>query len=329
MFDRIATPIIAVGLAFLVWLYIRTRDQETLEKNVPVVFRLASNQKEMFEFTGEGKTELPVTFTGPPSRLREVQALLSRGQISMVRTVTVPEASLSADKYTFIDRFETNQINVPPGVRVDIPVNRREFSVPLRRLIRKNVKVQPRFQGGEDRVTNVVVQPAEVEVTGPQEILSRVDTLPTIPIDLPPNNSDKEEQHADKVAILVRTIQDTNIGVNPPGVKLSFAVKPAQRNHEIADVQINFLTPVDFPFKPQFTNQRAGTITIMVKGPAQRPTGITAYVDLTKKQYTEPGLQSEEPINVVLPPGYELVGRPPRLPSFQLVPLAAPVKPMS
>lgn len=329
MFDRIATPIIALGLAFLIWLYIRSRDQETLEKNVPVVFRLASNQKDSFEIMGDDKTEIPVSFTGPPSRLREVQTMLRRGEISLSRTVTVPENALLDNRYTFNDQFEANQINVPPGVRVDIPVNRRGFSVLLRRHVRKNLKVEPRFVGGSERVSNIIVQPPEVEVRGPQEILNRLDTLPTAPVDLPDNNSDKEETYTGKVALLPKTLQETPVEVIPPGVKLSFTLKPSQRTHDITDVQIHFLTPVGFPFTPQFTNQRAGTITLLVKGPAQRPGVIRAYVDLTKKQNPEAGLQSEEPINVELPPGYELVGRPPRLPSFNLVPLAGPVKPPS
>jgi hypothetical protein len=336
MFDRIATPIIALGLAFLVWLYIRSRDQEVYERNVPVVLRMSPQQRDSHEIYGEEKMEIPVSFTGPPSRIREVRTMVQRGEINLIRTITVPESAVNADRFTFTDTLEANQLNVPPGVRVDIPPDRRKFPVVVRRIVKKALEVKVRFLGDEERVANLVIEPKKVEVRGPQEILSKEDTiltevvpLPTTKTDRPDEKSEREET-INRTALLHKRINETLMEVTPPAVKLSFMLKPSQQTHELHDVPVLVLQPPDFPYRIQFPAQRAGTIPILkVKGPAQKPTGIIAYIDLSKKPFDalQPGLQPDEPINILLPPGYELDQKQPRLPPYNLVPIAPPAKP--
>lgn len=324
MFDRIATPIIALGLAFLVWLYIRSVNQEVVERNIPVVFRLSPQQRDLYEF--DDKLELPVSFTGPPSRIREVQAMVRRGEISLTRTITVPESHLQADRFTYNDTFAENQINVPAGVRVDIPLNRRAFQIVLRRMIKKTLKVRARFTPEDaERVANPVVKPAEVEVRGPQEILAKEEFLPTTLIRLPETVAEKEA--VQELAVLLSDrLNEQTIERSPPGVTVTFTLKPAQRIHEVQEVPVHFLTPASFPFTPKFMSDRAGTITLKVRGPAQKPVGIIAFVDLTRKQY-EPGLQPDDLVIVYLPPGYELVQKQPRFGPFKLDPIPGTTKP--
>lgn len=327
MLDRIATPIIALGLAFLVWVYFRSASQETLERNVKVVFQMSPQQREQYEIM-DSTMEIPVSFTGPGSRMKELRAMFFRNEITIVRTITVPESHLQADRFTFSDSFAESQINVPPGIRVDIPQNRRAFQVQLKRMIKKNLKVKPRFQADDmERVTNIVAQPSEVEVRGPQEVLAREEYLPTLQIRLPESSSEKDEPY-ERTVLLTERIGEVRIERNPPGVNVNFTLKAAQRIHDVSDVPVQFMTPQGFPFVPKFLNERAGTISLKVKGPAQKPTGIMAFVDLTKKPY-EKGLQpADEPIQLVLPPGYELAQKPPRLStSFELVPLSGASKP--
>jgi hypothetical protein len=331
MFDRIATPIIALGLAFLVWLYVRSTSQEVMERNVTVVFKMSPQQRELYDIL-EPTMEIPVSFTGPGSRIRELRAMFFRHEVTITRTITVPESHLQADRFTYSDSFAESQINVPPGIRVDIPPNRRAFQVQLKRMIRKPLKVRPRFAlEDEERVANIVVHPAEVEVRGPQEVLAREEYLNTALIRPPENVPEKDEPHEKFVPLSERFVTErfgeVRITREPPGVNVTFTLKAAQRIHEVQDVPVQFQIPAGFPYTPKFISDRAGTITLKVKGPAQKPTDIRAFVDLTKKHY-EKGVVPDEPIQVVLPPGYELAEpKPLRLPTFELVPVAGIAKP--
>ena len=71
MLDRFLSVLVAVSLAFLVWLYVRSRDQEMLDNvPVPVQITLASGLEEHYELEINGPSQVPVSFTGPRSRMR-------------------------------------------------------------------------------------------------------------------------------------------------------------------------------------------------------------------------------------------------------------------
>src|SRR5438552_18437649 len=84
MLDRITSALVALSLAFLVWLYVRSRDQETLDNvAVPVQIAVASAQADHYELEINGPSQVPVSFTGPPSRIRELRAMLQRGELQI------------------------------------------------------------------------------------------------------------------------------------------------------------------------------------------------------------------------------------------------------
>ena len=67
MLDRVTTAFIAVGLAFLVWMYTRSRDEEVLDNyQVPVDVQVAPAQAELYELELSGPEQVPVSFSGPP-----------------------------------------------------------------------------------------------------------------------------------------------------------------------------------------------------------------------------------------------------------------------
>src|SRR3954452_25392455 len=84
--------LVALSLAFLIWLYTRCRDQETLDMVlVPVQITLASDILGQYEMDIGGSTRVPVSFTGPPSRIRELRGQLQRGAVTIGVTLAVPE----------------------------------------------------------------------------------------------------------------------------------------------------------------------------------------------------------------------------------------------
>src|SRR5262245_47747483 len=92
MLDRLLSLVVAVLLAFLVWLYARSRDQEMLDNvPIPVQVVLAPGLAEHYHLEAPTGTQVLVSFTGPPARIRELQGMLQRKEVQAVRTLTVPE----------------------------------------------------------------------------------------------------------------------------------------------------------------------------------------------------------------------------------------------
>src|SRR6516162_5342201 len=95
MFDRLISSLVALGLAFLVWLYVRSRDQETLDNvPIPVQIILASGLENRYEVEVLGPSQVPVSFTGPPSRMRELRHLLRLGELRVDVVLNAPEEHL-------------------------------------------------------------------------------------------------------------------------------------------------------------------------------------------------------------------------------------------
>src|ERR1700676_4512202 len=100
MFDRLISFLVALSLASLVWLYARSRDLETLDNvAIPVQIVLAPGQAEHYELEITGPSQIPVSFTGPPSRLRELRRLLQEGGLRVDVTLTVPEERQYESRY--------------------------------------------------------------------------------------------------------------------------------------------------------------------------------------------------------------------------------------
>src|SRR3954447_14221100 len=91
MLDRLISALAAAGLAALVWLYARNRDLETLDNvPVPVRVRLAEADADRYRLDVNGPSQVQASFTGPPSRVRELRGLLQRGEMIVEVAVSVP-----------------------------------------------------------------------------------------------------------------------------------------------------------------------------------------------------------------------------------------------
>ena len=70
MVDRLISLLVALCLAFLVWLYARSRDQEILDNiPIPVHINLTPSQADRYDLEVTGSSQVPFIFTGPPSRM--------------------------------------------------------------------------------------------------------------------------------------------------------------------------------------------------------------------------------------------------------------------
>jgi hypothetical protein len=324
VFDRILTPVIAIGLAFLVWMYTRSRDEEILDVRIPVEIAVATSQANDYELEIDGGTiNVPVSFMGSPSRIRELRSLLQHGEVVLRRSVTVPEEHQADAKYPDVVKLDTAGLNLPPGVRGVIAENEGRVRITMRKLIEKQMQVRLRHDGGRS-LEKIICEPATVMVKGPKEVLDKDDYVDTMPYLVPQSAPATEAVVVDvpqRVAIAAE-IDKRPVRVTPGEVAVRYTLLPSQRSYE-REVPVHFLCPLGFSFRPQFANERAGRVTIRVRGPAtEQPPNITAYVDLTSRRFGA-GLHAEEPIQVTLPPGFSLAQEPPRLSSFKLVPIDA------
>src|SRR5437899_698653 len=121
MIDRLVCLFVAVSLALLVWLYARSRDQEILD-HVPIPVRVTLPAKQSGQYTLEtvGPSQVLATFTGPPTRIRELRALLQREELRVEMPYTVPADHLKEPSVTEALTVEAGDIPAPPGIAVSV-----------------------------------------------------------------------------------------------------------------------------------------------------------------------------------------------------------------
>jgi hypothetical protein len=324
MLDRLLSILAALSLAFLAWLYIRSRDQEMLDHvPIPVQITLAPGLCDHYELEVSGPGQVPVSFAGPPSRIRELRGLLQRGAVRVDVTLTVPEERLGESRYMDTVLVEASDLRPPPGVTAVVLQGRNRIPVVVHRLVERRLPVRLEH-AAEDRIAQASIEPASVLVHGPQEVLERARTIPTQPVPLPPRAepATTTEVLTTGPVPVVQELDGRAVRVTPSTVVARITLQPRQRLYELADVPVLFLCPAGFALRPLFGDERAGKITLRLLGPAAADSpAVVAYVDLSGDKW-KPGLY-EEPVRFQLPKDFQLAQSPPRSVAFQLVPAEA------
>lgn len=326
MFDRLQSALVAVILAVLVWLYARSRDQELLDNvPIPVDIELASGQMDHYDLEITGPCQVPVSFRGPPSRIRELRGLLQRGEVRVAVTVVVPEDRQDESHYLDTVRVDAADVHVPPGVTPSVVEGRNRIPVTLHRLVERRLPVRLDPAPGE-RVSQIALEPATVRVRGPQDLLDRVRAIPTQAFALPSSTEKTlgREVTVTRAASLVHELDGRPIRTTPAEVTVRLTLQPNQKLYELSDVPVQFLCPANFPLRPQYVNDRAGRVNLKFWGPISgEPPMVVAFIDLTGRNF-EPGLYADEPLRLQLPKDAQLAQNPPRSAAFRLVPFSEP-----
>lgn len=323
MLDRLLSLVVSILLAFLVWLYARSRDPETMDNvPIPVQITLDPGQADQYELELTGLPQIPVSFTGPPSRIRELRTRLQNGDVKASLVVSVPAGQLQESKVAENVRVFARNIPVPPGVKPTVVEGQNRISVVLHRVIEKQVPVRLEHLG-EERVTQVSVEPAMVLVRGPQEALDKLRVVPTRNLDVTALAGQDDpgtgpRTFTTKPIPLVDKVDGRRVQMTPAVVTARVTLQPRSKLFILDDVPIQFLCPPGFALRPLFGDERAGKISLRVRGPAtEEPPQVTAYVDLSKRK-PAPGLY-DEVVKLQLPRDFQLVGDAPGTVSFQLV----------
>jgi hypothetical protein len=317
MLDRILSALVALSLAFLVWLYARSRDQEVLDNvPVPVQITLARPQADQYSLEVPDPCQVPVSFSGPPSRIKELRGLLQRGELHVNVALTVPEDHQRESHYLDTVRVEAADVHAPPGVSAMLVEGRNRVPVTLHHLVERRLPVRFDYEG-EDHIAHVSVEPATVTVRGPEEVLDRTRAVPTQPYLLPNREGPAAADtiNAGPVA-LVQELDGRPIRVTPATVNVQLALQPAKKVYEV-DLPVQFLCPANFALRPRFDED--ARISVTVEGPAgDDPPPVMAFIDLTRHKF-DAGLH-QEPVRVQLPKDSQLLQNAPRQLWFRLDP---------
>jgi hypothetical protein len=320
--DRSLSALVALGLAVLVWLYARSRDPEVVENvPIPVEISLAPGQVDRYDLEINGPPQVPVSFRGPPSCIRELRGMLQRGEMRVAATLVVPEDRQKESSYLDTVRIDAADVQGPPGVTPLVVEGRNRIPVTLRRLVERRlpVRLDP---APDERTSRVVVEPARVRVWGPQDILDRLRAIPTEPY-LVPSSGENDPGHEVEVTgsvALARELGGRPVRTSPPLVTVHFTLRPRQQVYELKDVPVHFLCPPSFPWRLELVDEQTAKVKLQVLGPvADGVPTVSAFVDLTTRKFA-PGLYSDEPLRLQLPTDCQLAQAAPRAPAFRLVP---------
>jgi hypothetical protein len=317
MFDRMLSGLVALSLALLVWLYARSRDQEILDNvPVPVHVALASSQAEQYSLELTGSPQVMVSFSGSPSRIRELRGILQRGELRVDYVLTVPEDRLHESRYSDTIHIEAGDVHAPPGVTPIVVEGRNRIAVTLHRLIERRLPV--RFDNTQDESPGaIVLEPPSVLVRGPQEVLDKVRSIPTVPSVLPGRSGPMGATAPTIRVAVVEKLDEYPVRVTPNKITVRLPAL-ALKKYELVDVPIQFLCPPNFTLRPEFFDDRSSRVTLVVQGPAQEdPPKVAVFIDLTRSKFLSG--KNEEPLQIQLPKDFTLVQDPPRV-AFGLAP---------
>jgi len=323
MLDRLLSVFVAIGLALLLWLYARSRDQEIFDNvAIPVQITLNGSQAEQFSLEAHGDGRVLATFTGPPSRIRDLRGIAQRGELHVALTYVIPEERLSEGRYSDTILVESSDIHAPAGVTPMMVEGRNRIPITINRVVERRLPV--RFVHDHDEpIGRVALEPATVLVRGPQDVVDRAKEVFTQPSALParPANAPPWAAAVGRVA-LVQELENRPVRMTPDRVTVRAL---ARQLYELKDVPITFLCPPDFMLRAHIPDGHPSKLQLRLWGPVQEEMPrVQAYVDLTKGRYTSGW--THELLQIQLPKEFTLEQEPSRIIAFELLPGDFPLR---
>jgi len=179
MLDRLLLrwplKLLALGIAFFIWLSITGQDRTVRDFTVPLEVEFGADR---MTAGGQPPTAVTLRLEGPRITLRKLDA------IDLAVRLDLAESPLGRRDVS----LRTNQLRgVPPGVEVKMFQPER-ITVDIARRGEKSVAVTPKWAGEPAdgfQLYGWEIEPAEITISGPQALVAAFDGLPTeaIPIE--------------------------------------------------------------------------------------------------------------------------------------------------
>ena len=278
--------LVALALAFLIWLYAHSRAQDSIDRvQIPVQVQLAAQQRDQFLLEASGTPTVTVSFSGPSSRIRDLRRNLQRRLIQGSAILTIPDERLGETTFSESLRIDGSQIAVPPGVVVDVADDGCTIPVTVQRLGERQLPVK--FDStGDVRVTQLKLEPATVLVRGPKHILDRTQALQTQSFAFTVPATDTTDNMVRGQVALLAELEGRGITASPRLISFRCKVQPRQRIYELADVPVTFMVSAEFPWRTRFLEPKDGKVRLRLLGPAgEVDPPVRAFVDLTGASY--------------------------------------------
>jgi hypothetical protein len=309
--------LISLCFAFIVWLYIHSRGQQTLERvQIPVVVQLPPHQRDHFAIELPGSPKITASFSGSASRLRDLHRKIESGKVQAVVTYMISEDRQNESSICDILRVESSHLRVPPGVFAELHEESVPLPITVHRIVERTLPAKLEYSG-DVRLSQLKLEPATVLVRGPKAVLDRAQYAPTAPYVFSKPSEDLAESETRDVAEVVTELEGRPIQTTPKQVTFKAKVQPKKRIYDVADLPIQFLTPPGFPFRVRFQDEKAAKTTLKVVGPTgEENPPVLAFVDLTKGSFS-PG-RNLEPLRLQLPKEFHPLDARPILVTFVL-----------
>ncbi len=314
--------LVALSLAFLVWLYTHSRAQDAIDRvQVPVQIQLAPQHRDLFMLETGNAPTVTVSFTGPSSRIRELRRKLQRGLVQAAVTLNIAEERLAETTFSETVHIEASHLAVPAGVLADLADDTSSIPVTVQRVCERQLPVKLDTTG-EVRVTQAKLEPATVLVRGPKHVLDQAQFIHTQPYALAAPLESGDGNVRGQVA-LASELGGRPVLAVPRLVSFRCKVQPRQKTYELADVPVHFLCPPQFPWRARFATESGGKVRLRLLGPAGEETPpVLAFVDLTGAQLFRG--RNLEPLRLQLPRDFTLVDSTPQVIPFYLDELERP-----
>jgi YbbR domain-containing protein len=219
--DNWALKLAALALAILLWMAVRADDPEAATfRNVPVNVDLRDPGWRLVEVEPEA---VHVTVLGPTSELLTLASDPPRIVLPVERVADSVETQVVPVQWVQLPRPITRARVV--GLRPDTIRLRYE------RLATRSLPVRVRLEGqveeGYELVGPIATNPSTVEVRGPARLVTAMDSVPLMPVDLSGLRS------TTNVPARVDSVALGPIRASPPEVNVVLRVVPRERDDEL------------------------------------------------------------------------------------------------
>jgi hypothetical protein len=288
----------ALGVAFVLWLFVNAGKRETQVVQFPIEFRNTPERSVLV--TRERIDSVAVKLNGPGALL----ASLDGRRVPI--TLDLGRVELGADARL---KISEDMIRVPRGVRV-LDIEPSRIPIRLEEIRRATVPVRL-IRSGElpdgYKVDTVRLTPSNVVVTGPASVVEGLQVVETEPLDLSGVTAP-----VSRAVALVRG--EHLLSITPERVMAAVGVEQVRITRDLKRVTVD-VRNVDRPFQ-----LRPSHVNLTVRGPERAVQGLeldpgSVYVDGSQFGVGE---HTVEPA-VELPTGVELVKREPPTLSLEIL----------